>query len=159
MLTIKWSEQRFDIYLDLCACDSRSTSLPTFSTDWVKHNSRENHILKDKFATTETLWLFLTCVRTWLAFLLPMPCYHPQSSCWLFSPSPEAQWHQKNTQWMITEGKHELSYYNKPKASTLMKLSVSFRQVWHGAVWTITTESSERSNRAGSDDQDHHMIL
>lgn len=42
LLTITW----FDIYLDLCACESRSTSLPTFSTDWVKHNSRENHTLK-----------------------------------------------------------------------------------------------------------------
>lgn len=43
--------------------------------------------------------------------------------------------------------------------STLMKLSVSFRQVWHGAVWTLTTESSERSTRAGRNGQAHHMIL
>lgn len=40
-----------------------------------------------------------------------------------------------------------------------MKLSVSFRQVWHGAVWTLTTESSERSTRAGRNGQAHHMIL
>lgn len=54
--------------------------------------------------------------------------------------------------------KNELTY-DKCNPSTLIKLSVSFRQVWHGAVWTLTTVSSERSTRAGSDDQDHHMIL
>lgn len=40
-----------------------------------------------------------------------------------------------------------------------MKLSVSFRQVWHGAVWTLTTESSERSTRAGRKGQADHMVL
>lgn len=42
---------------------------------------------------------------------------------------------------------------------TLMKLSVSFWQVWHGAVCTLTTESSERSTRAGRNGQAHHMML
>lgn len=46
MLTITWSEQRFDIYLDFCACDTRSTSFSTFSTDWVKHNSRGKSYLE-----------------------------------------------------------------------------------------------------------------
>lgn len=48
-----------------------------------------------------------------------------------------------------------LAVLSKP----LMKLSVSFRQVWHGAVWTLTTESSERSTRAGRKGQAHHMMI
>lgn len=43
--------------------------------------------------------------------------------------------------------------------STLMKLSASFLQVWQGAVWTLTTDSSERSTTAGRKDQVHHMVL
>lgn len=56
------------------------------------------HEMKDKYSLTERLRPYLTCVHTWPAFLLPMPCYRPQSSCWLFSPSPEAQWHKSNTE-------------------------------------------------------------
>lgn len=44
-------------------------------------------------------------------------------------------------------------------SSTLIKLSVSFLQVWQGAVWTRTTDSSERSTTAGRKDQVHHMVL
>lgn len=43
--------------------------------------------------------------------------------------------------------------------STLMKLSVSFLQVWQGAVCTLTTVSSDRSTTAGRKDQVHHMVL
>ena len=44
-------------------------------------------------------------------------------------------------------------------SSTLIKLSVSFLQVWQGAVWTRTMDSSERSTTAGRKDQVHHMVL
>lgn len=44
-------------------------------------------------------------------------------------------------------------------SSTLMKLSVSFLQVWQGAVWTLTTDSSERRTTAAREDQVHHMVL
>lgn len=142
----------------LVSCETRFTSLPFFQfMEWI--SIEENQTLKDKHSLTERLRPSFTCVHTWPTSLLPMPCYHPQSSYWLFSPSPGAQWHKgsSNTQWKNPQGKDEVSYYRKCKPSTLMKLSVSFRQVWHGAAWT--TESSDRSNRAGSDDQDHHMIL
>ena len=42
---------------------------------------------------------------------------------------------------------------------TLMKLSVSLRHVWQGAVCTRTTESTEQSTRAGSRGHEHHMAL
>lgn len=42
---------------------------------------------------------------------------------------------------------------------TLMKLSVSFWQVWQGAVWTLTTESSDRSIRAGRNGQAMAIVL
>lgn len=113
--------------------------------------SHENHTPRD---------MCHTCVHTWPAFLLPTQCYLPQSSYWLFSPIPETQGNKRGKYQtrVKRKKKHELTY-GKYNSSTIIKLSVSFRQVWHGAVWTLTTVSSERSTRAGSDDQDHHMIL
>lgn len=40
-----------------------------------------------------------------------------------------------------------------------MKLSASFLQVWQGDVWTLTTDSSDSSTRAGRNQvQVHHMV-
>lgn len=95
-------------------------------------------------------------MHTWPAFLLPRQCYLHQSSCWPFPPSPESENKREHSNLRNTGVLEPVAL--EINCCTFTKLSVSFRQVWHGAVRTFPTESSERSRRAGRNGQAHHIL-